>query len=298
MAMMGRTKAASRYPPTINGPRRAGRSASRPATSFTRAAAPTAAPSSAPNASAPPPSTPVMNAGRSGYTISLAKSLRRETAPSSLTWRGRPLPPPFASFTQAESPPNQGDGKAAVGQHGVVKRAQRELGAAGLLEVIAQSQQLAPADRIAQLICRPRAVAPHLGFGVAALDVQLAHHLIHGLIARHAARVQADVEQNAHRAPQQVDALEKELFVRRVEALFAHHVFAVQRPALDGERRPQILADVRRLLFADDELAMMAGIAFVQGGGGQLVAAVVAQNPLLLVSRQTGIRHCYVEPPR
>src|SRR5207244_4388943 len=56
--------------------------------SFTNAAAASAAPSSAPNATAPPPSTPVMNAGSSGYTISLAKSLRRETAPNSLTCLG------------------------------------------------------------------------------------------------------------------------------------------------------------------------------------------------------------------
>src|SRR6266545_524067 len=67
-----------------------------------RPAAASAAPSSAPSATAPPPSTPVTNAGSSGYTISLAKSLSRETAPNSLTCRGSAC----RSLTQAESPAN------------------------------------------------------------------------------------------------------------------------------------------------------------------------------------------------
>src|SRR5207247_11213461 len=170
---------------TINGPRRDGRSARRPATSFTSAAAASAAPSSAPSATAPPPSTPVTNAGSSGYTISLAKSLSRETAPNSLTCRGSAC----RSLTQAESPTNQGDGHAAVREHGVVKSAQREAAALRFAEIVAQPQQLAPADRIAQLIRGPGTVAPHLGLRVAALHVQLIHHLIHCLVARHAARV-------------------------------------------------------------------------------------------------------------
>src|SRR6267142_5155090 len=132
---------------TISGPRRDGRSASRPATSFTSAAAASAAPSSAPNATAPPPSSPVMNAGSSGYTISLAKSLRRETAPNSLTCRGRRE----ASLTQAKSPANQSDGQAAIRQHGIVEGPQREGGALGLAEGVAQPQQLAPADRVTEL---------------------------------------------------------------------------------------------------------------------------------------------------
>src|SRR5688572_15407643 len=191
----------------IRGPRRAGRSASRPAQSLTAAAAASAAPSSAPSATAPPPSTPVTKAGSSGYTISLAKSLRRETAPNSLTCLGSA----GRLLTQAESPANQRDGQAAVGQHGVVKGAQGEAVAPRFLEVVAQPQQLAPPHGVAQLVGGPRAVAPHLGLRVAALDVQLVHHLINGLVAGHAARMQADVEQDAHRAPQQMHALEEEL---------------------------------------------------------------------------------------
>src|SRR5467141_3234461 len=235
---------------TISGPRRDGRSASRPATSFTSAAAASAAPSSAPSATAPPPSTPVTNAGSSGYTISLAKSLRRETAPNSLTCLGRA----GRSLTQAKSPANQGDGQAAVREHGVVKPAQREAAALRFAEIVAQAQQLAPAHGIAQLIRRPGAVAPHFRLRVAALDVQLAHHLIDRLLARHAAGVQADVEQDAHGAPQQMHALEEELLIRSVEPFLAHHVFAVQCPPFDGERRPQILAYMRRQLFRDHEL--------------------------------------------
>src|SRR3989441_7563788 len=223
---------------TINGPRRDGRSASRPATTFTSAAAASAAPSSAPNAAAPPPRTPVMNAGSSGYTISLAKSLRRETAPNSSTCLGSRL------LTQAESPADQRDGQAAVGQHGVMEGAQCEAMAFGFAEIVAQPQQLAPSDGIAQLIRRPGAVAPHFGLRVAALDVQFVHHLIDGLLASHAARVQTDVEQNAHRPPQQMHALEEELLVRGVKPFLAHHVFAVECPPFDGERRPEILADM------------------------------------------------------
>src|SRR5882762_4990639 len=291
-AMTGRTAAARNYPPTISGPRRDARSASRPETSFTSAAAASAAPSSAPNATAPPPRTPVMNAGSSGYTISLAKSLRRETAPNSLTCLGSC----WRSLTQAESPADQRDGQAAVREHGVVEGAQREAVALRLAEVVAQPEQLAPSDCIAQLVRRPRAVAPHFGLGVAALDVELVHHLIDCLLARHAARVQADVEQDTHRAPQQMHALEKELLVRGVKPFLTHHVFAVECPSFDRKRRPEILAHVRRQLFRDDELQMMPGIAFVQRRGGQLVAAVIAENPLLLLPRQARIGDGDIEP--
>ena len=65
-AMTGRTTTAMKYPSTIMGPRRVARSASRPAPSFTTAAANSAAPSSAPSAPAPPPRTPVTNAGSKG----------------------------------------------------------------------------------------------------------------------------------------------------------------------------------------------------------------------------------------
>src|SRR3989441_10667107 len=235
---------------TISGPRRDGRSASRPATSFTSAAAASAAPSSAPNAAAPPPRTPVMNAGSSGYTISLAKSLRRETAPNSLTCQGRA----GRLLTQAESPADQSDGQAAVRQHRVVERPQREAIALGFAEIVPQPEQLAPTDGIAQLIRGPGAIAPHFGFGVAALDVQLVHHLIDGLLARHAARLQADVEQDPHGAPQQMHALEEQLLVRGVEPFLAHHVFAVQCPHLDGEGRPEVLENMRRQLLCDHEL--------------------------------------------
>src|SRR5213592_371625 len=197
IAMMGRTAAARKYPPTISGPRRDGRSASRPAPSFTSAAAASAVPSSAPNAAAPPPSTPVMNAGSSGYTISLAKSLRRDTAPNSLTCRGRA----GRLLTQAESPANQCDGQAAVWEDGVVKGAQREAVSLRFTEVIAQPEQLAPPDGITELVRGPGAVTPHFSFRVTPLDVQLADHLIDRLVARQAARVQPDVEQNAHGPP-------------------------------------------------------------------------------------------------
>ena len=65
-AMTGRTTTAMKYPSTIIGPRKRARSARRPAPSFTNAAANSAAPSSAPSACAPPPSTPVTNAGSNG----------------------------------------------------------------------------------------------------------------------------------------------------------------------------------------------------------------------------------------
>src|SRR5438132_1005273 len=223
---------------TISGPRRSGRSASRPAMSFTNAAAASAAPSSAPSAAAPPPSTPVTNAGSSGYTISLAKSLRRETAPNSLTCLGSRL------LTQAESPADQRDGETAVRQDGVVESAQREVVASRLPKIVAQPEQLAPPDGVAELIGGPGAVAPYFRLRIAALHVQLVHHLIDRLLAGHAARMKADVQQNAHRAPQQVHALEEQLLVGGVEALLTHHVFAVQRPAFDRQRRPQVLPDV------------------------------------------------------
>ena len=91
-------------------------------------------------------------------------------------------------------------------------------------------------------------------------------------------------------------ALEEELLVRSVEPLLTHHVFAVQCPPFDGEGRPEILANVRRLFLRDHELQMMAGIALVQRRGGQLVAAVVAQNPLLLRRRQARIGDGNIEP--
>src|SRR6266576_1823847 len=266
---------------TINGPRRDGRSATRPATSFTSAAAASAAPSSAPSATAPPPSTPVTNAGSSGYTISLAKSLSSETAPNSLTCLGRGgaccAPTSGGLLTQAESPANQRDGQAAIGQHGVMEGAEGEARPFGFAEIVAQAEQLAPADRVAQLIRRPGTVAADFRFGVPAFHVQLVHHLIHGLVACHAAGMQADVEQNAHRAPQEMHALKQQLLVRRVEPFLRHHVFAVQRPAFYRQRRPEVFANMGRQLFRDHELQMMARIALVQRRGGELMTTMVAE---------------------
>src|SRR2546422_8728685 len=95
-------------------PRRAGRSASRPAPNFTTDAASSAAPSSAPSACGPAPSTPVTNAGSSGQIISLAKSFSSETNPNSLTGRGsRDAAAPLAAI-ESQTPPHQRDGQAAV----------------------------------------------------------------------------------------------------------------------------------------------------------------------------------------
>ena len=75
--------------------------------------------------------------------------------------------------------------------------------------------------------------------------------------------MQADIEQNAHRAPQQVHALEKPFLFRAVKPLFAHHVFAIERPALDGERRPHVLAGIRGVLLRVHQLEMVAGETLV-----------------------------------
>src|SRR2546423_4538523 len=93
-------------------------------------------------------------------------------------------------------------------------------------------------------------------------------------------------------------ALEEELLIGGVKTLLAHHVFAVECPSLHRERRPEILAYVRRRFFRDHELQMVARIALVQRGGGELVAAMVAENAVLLIPRQSRIRHGHIEPSR
>src|SRR2546426_7271763 len=45
-------------------------------------------------------------------------------------------------------------------------------------------------------------------------------HELHGLLERHAARMQSDIEQDTHRTPQQMYALEELLFFGAVEPLF------------------------------------------------------------------------------
>src|SRR5260370_30931176 len=103
----------------MSGPRRAERSDARPEPNFTNAAASSAAPSSVPRATAPAPNTPVTNAGNSGYTISLAKSLSSETNPKSATGRGS-LP------TEAQAPPHQGDRKASLPHDLLMERNARD----------------------------------------------------------------------------------------------------------------------------------------------------------------------------
>ena len=61
------------YPHAISG-RRGMRSASHPDTPFMTDAAPSATPSMRPRTDAGAPSTPVMNSGRTGYSISDAAS--------------------------------------------------------------------------------------------------------------------------------------------------------------------------------------------------------------------------------
>src|SRR2546422_6729213 len=188
----------------MSGPRRVERSDSRPDPNFTNAAANPAGPSGVPRATAPAPSTPVTNAGSSGYTISLAKSLRSETNPNRVTWRGSLL-------TDSQTPPDQGDGETPIRQDGVMERTEGEGGPARGVEILAQPQQLAPPHRVAELVTRRRAVAAHLVLRVRALQMQLADHHVHGLLDRHPPRVQPDVEQHSHRPPQQVHTLEEPL---------------------------------------------------------------------------------------
>src|SRR5437879_12818070 len=166
--------------------------------SFTNAAAASAAPSSAPSAAAPPPSTPVTNAGSSGYTISLAKSLRRETAPNSLTCLGSRL------LTQAESPADQRDGETAVRQDGVVESAQREVVASRLPKIVAQPEQLAPPDGVAELIGGPGAVAPYFRLRIAALHVELVYNLIDRLLAGPSTRLETHVQLDEHHGTRRV----------------------------------------------------------------------------------------------
>src|SRR3989454_1060163 len=265
MAMTGRTTTAMKYPSTIMGPRKGTRSARRPAPSFTNAAANSAAPSSAPSACGPAPKTPVTNAGSNGQIISLAKSWSSETQPNSFTCRGSrlgargsglgprfirsvesPAPSPDSLlFIEAEAPADQRDGEAAVAQQGVMEAAQGEGLALRGTEVLPQLEDLAPPHRVTQRLGRLGAIPPHLRLRVGAVHPQAGRHVLHRLLERHAPRVQADVEQDARRAPQQVHALKELLLLRLVEPLFPHHVLAVQRPAFAGERRPHDLAGVR-----------------------------------------------------
>src|SRR5260370_442460 len=132
--------------------------------------------------------------------IWLAKSFSSETNPTSRASRGSLL-------TQPQPPANHAYRESAVGENRVVERAQRESRALGHAEVVPQSQQLAPAHRVTQRVGRRAAVAAHLRLGVAAVHVQRVDHLVHGLRERDAAGVQAHVEQDAQRAPQQEDAM-------------------------------------------------------------------------------------------
>src|SRR6266550_3432443 len=209
-AMTGRTTTAMKYPSTIIGPRKRARSASRPAPSFTKAAANSAAPSSAPSACAPPPSTPVV-------------------------------------------------------QQRVVETAQGEALALRRAEVLPQLEDLAPTHRVAQRVGRLGTVTTHFRFRIRPVHPQVRRHELHCLLERHAARMQSDIEQDTHRTPQQMYALEELLFFGAVEPLFPHHVLTVQRPAFDGERRPHVLAGVRGLLLRVHQVEVVARIPFVQG---------------------------------
>src|SRR3972149_6443645 len=101
------------------------RSASLPLTHRSSAAVRSAAPSRVPSASALPPSGPVMKAGKTGYTISLAKSLNSETSESPLTGPGSRR---AGSGIEPHSPADQGDGQAPVGEQLLVKPGQAESG--------------------------------------------------------------------------------------------------------------------------------------------------------------------------
>src|ERR1043166_4737415 len=121
------------------------RSASRPLTHLTSAAVRSAAPSRAPSASAVPPSGPVMNAGRTGYTISLAKSLNSETSERPLTGPGSA---DFRSGIEPHAPADQRHRQPAVAQDLAVEFFQAELAAAPVGEVVAEpAQLLAPQQR-------------------------------------------------------------------------------------------------------------------------------------------------------
>src|SRR4051812_19627998 len=119
-ARIGRTAAESPYPEAASGRSLRKRSAHLPERYLNTLAVASAAPSMTPIASAPPPSE-TRNAGRSGTTMSLATSPKKETTPSQKTFRvtyapafglrpsrAKPAPPPMlrpsASARRGQSP--------------------------------------------------------------------------------------------------------------------------------------------------------------------------------------------------
>ncbi len=107
---------------------------------------------------------------------------------------------------------------------------------------VAQAEQLAPAHGIAELIGGPGAVAPDFGLGAGALDRQVLHHVVHRFGGAHAPGVQAHVEHDADRPPEQVHQLEEAGLVVGVVARLLHELLAVERPPLDHHRRPHVPA--------------------------------------------------------
>src|ERR1041385_8962292 len=137
-----------------------GRSARRPLIQRTSAAVRSAAPSSAPSATAVPPSGPVTNAGSTGQTISLAKSLKSDTAERPLTGPGSRdvgrsagapsksvLPGPDAgSGIEPQPPADERHRKPAVRGHLGVEFRRGERPAARGADVVPQAAQLAAAQ--------------------------------------------------------------------------------------------------------------------------------------------------------
>src|SRR3989304_4728273 len=119
---------------------------------------------------------------------------------------------------------------------------------------VAQRLDLPAAHGVAELIRRIGAVAPHFGLRVLPLEVHPVDQQVHCLLEGHPPGVQPHVQHDPERPPQQMHPLEEVLLHAAVKPLFGHHLFTIERPSLDRERRADDLPDGTLLLLRDQEL--------------------------------------------
>src|SRR3990172_2423334 len=142
-----------------------------------------------------------------------------------------------------------------------------------------------PPDQVGQLVRRVARVAVHLGQRPGPLHAGLAHEEVHGLVERHLAPVEVDVDHDAAGAPELIEDL-SELDLRvAVESFAAHHVLAVVRPALHGLDRVGEDAHEGGVRVRAHQLEVVAGVGLVDGGVDRAGEVVLAEHLLLLRRR-------------
>ncbi len=170
--------------------------------------------------------------------------------------------------------------QAAIGEHGIVKRAQIKIIAQRLLGLLTQIDDGQLANLVRQCLTRPGNVAIDLGAHIQQRQRGVGGQIILRLFARPAHGVDAGVDDQPAGAPHFVAEAAEVIIRGLINAHFHAQFLGVQRPAFTVGVRIELLS-IRRHIFhfqAQRRLRVVARRRFMQSQCGEVVQRPLVQR--------------------